>query len=415
MTWTNQQSTLRLVTGQASSLRAVNTAVLVEELRRSGTVSRADLARRTGLAKQTVSTIMGQLVRDGVVREVGLGAPDRAGGRPATLVEYAADRAFVAGVEVGVGRTRVVLADALGSPVGVRDVNPVRVGRNTPPGAVLDAIVAALSDLAGAPGSLERVRSVGVSVTGLVQPSTGTCVLAPNLGWHDVPVAALLQERLAARGATVPVPVRGAAQASLIAEHREGAAIGVDDVVLLFEDEGVGAAVIEGGRLVQGVDGTAGELGHCPWPGGQRRCACGRRGCVETLTSGPALRRAVEQSWGRRIRRPRGMPTLQALASLEPAEADRAPFYLAAREAGEVLGTAASWLVAMTAPRLVLLSGSLAEAPTSYRSGVEAALRRPTLGGGTPLDVRTGALGDGAALRGAVLLALDSARAVDSA
>lgn len=396
--------------GQAASLRAGNTAALVEELRRAGTVSRADLARRTGLAKQTVSTIVAQLIHDGVAREVGLGAPDRAGGRPATLVEYAADRAYVAGVELGVGRTRVVLADALGVVVDERDVAGVPVGRRTAPGPVLDAVVESLVDLVGGPDATGRLRAVGVSVTGLVQPSTGTCVLAPNLGWRNVPVAALLDERLRRRGCTVPVPVRGAAQASLIAEHREGAAVGFDDVVLLFEDEGVGAAAVERGRLVEGVDGTAGELGHCPWPGGELACGCGRRGCVETLASGPALRRAVERASGRRVRRPRGVPTLKALAALDPALVEDP-----AREAGVVLGVAASWLVAVTAPRLVLLSGALVGAPAAYRDGIESVLRRPALDGGPAVLLRAGGLGDGAALRGAVLLALDAARAAHPA
>ncbi|GAB2859041.1 ROK family transcriptional regulator [Myroides odoratimimus subsp. xuanwuensis] len=378
----------------------------MSELRASGPVSRADLARSTGLAKQTVSTIVGQLIRDGVAREVGLGAPDRTGGRPATLLEYAADRAFVAGVELGVGRTRVVLADALGAPVGERDVVGLPVGRRTPPAAVLDGVLDALVELTDGPGAPGRLRSVGVSVTGLVQPSTGTCVLAPNLGWHNVPVAALLDERLRDRGWAVPVQVRGAAQAALIAEHREGAAAGVDDVVLLFEDEGVGAAAIEGGRLLEGVDGTAAELGHCTWPGGDLRCGCGRRGCVETLASGPALRRSIERASGRRIRLPAGTPTLEALAALEPSRI-RDP----AREAGEILGVAASWLVALTAPRLVLLSGALVGAPTAYRHGVEAVLGRPALDGGPAVRVADGALGHDASLRGAILLALDAARA----
>lgn len=393
--------------GQASSLRSRNTAALVTELRTAGAVSRADLARRTGLAKQTVSTIVGQLIRDGVAREVGLDAPDRAGGRPATLVEYAADRAFVAGVELGVGRTRVVLADALGSSVGEVAVDGGRAGR-TPPGAVLDAVVDGLAGLASGLGATGHVQAVGVSVTGLVQPSTGTCVLAPNLGWRHVPVAALLDERLRDRGWTGPVQVRGAAQASLIAEHREGAAVGVDDVVLLFEDEGVGAAVIEAGRLVEGGDGTAGELGHCPWPGAERRCGCGRRGCVETLASGPALRRAVQQVTGRRLRPRPGVPTLEALAELDPALVDAA-----AREAGQVLGTAASWLVALTAPRLVLLSGALAGAPAAYREGIDSVLARPALDGGAPPPLGVGELGHDASVRGAVLLALDAARAAN--
>jgi len=399
-----RECTLRGVAGQASSsLREANRQALVAELRVSGPTSRAELARRSGLAKQTVSTIVADLLADGVVREVGRGVPEPGGGRPGTLVEYAADRSMVVGVELGVGRMRVTLADALGVPVAEQELSTGRGRRRRPAVEVLDEVVASVVSAAGEDG-LRRLRAVGVSVTGLVQPSTGTCVLAANLGWRRVPVAELLRARLEDVGVEVPVLVRNAAQASLIAEHRLGAAMGHDDVVLVFEDEGVGAAVIERGRLLDGADGTAGELCHCTWPGAGARCGCGRRGCVETVASGPAVRRAVERAGGRRLRPRNGVPTFAALSRLHAPEVDEA-----AADAGRVLGTAASWLVALTAPRLVVLSGSLVDAPPPLRSALEAAVR----GAGLPHQrprVVTGTLGDSAALRGATLLALDQTR-----
>lgn len=397
-----------VVGGQGvGAVRAANTSAVVRELRSGGPTSRATLARSTGLAKQTVSTIVTALIAEGVVREVGHGPPDAvSGGRPAVLLEYAADTALVAGVELGVGRTRVVLADALGQTVDVREVAvPPGPSRRRSPEAVLDAVVAALVAGAGDHGGAGLLRAVGVSVTGLVEPASGTCVLAPNLGWREVPVAALLRRRLAARQVRVPVVVRGAAQACLIAEHREGAATGQDDVVLLFEDEGIGAAVVEGGRLLDGADGTAGELGHCAWPESDEPCSCGRRGCVEVLASGPAVRRAVESAVGGRIRRPRGTPTLALLADMDGEAVETA-----AAGAGHVLGTAASWLVALTAPRVVVLSGAIVAAPRSYRAALQQAVERRALPR-APLSVVAGRLGEDAAVRGAVLLALDEARA----
>jgi predicted NBD/HSP70 family sugar kinase len=378
----------------------------VEELRRSGPTTRPELARVTGLAKQTVSTIIARLVSDGIAREVGYGTPDRSGGRPAVLVEYAADRAFVAGLELGVGRTRVMVADALGTPVVVRDVP--RHGRSSRRSAaqVLGEVVAVLLDAMADLGGPARLRAVGISVTGLVQPLTGACLLAPNLGWRDVAVGRLVGRRLSAAGADVPVIVRGAAQSSLIAEHREGVAQGEPNVVLLFEDEGVGAAVIEDDHLVEGVDGSAGELGHCAWPGGEIRCGCGRRGCVETLTSGPAVRRRVEAATGRRLARRPGVPTYALLAE----RGDDPEVVRASEDAGRVLGTAASWLTAITAPGLVVLSGSLTSAPAVLHAAMTATLRERALHGAPP-KVVPGELGADAALRGVVLLALDAARA----
>jgi len=398
------------VGGQGSSLlRQANTRLVVAELRRGGPTTRPELARATGLAKQTVSSIVADLVADGVAREIGFGTPARIGGRPAVLVEYAADRAFVAGLELGVGRIRVMVADALGNPVIVRDV-PGQ-SRTTSRGAaqVLGEVVGLLSEAMSELGGVERLRAVGVSVTGLVQPLTGTCLLAPNLGWRDVAVSRLVQRGLAASGAEVPVIVRGAAQSSLIAEHREGVAQGEPNVVLLFEDEGVGAAVVEDGHLVEGVDGSAGELGHCVWPGGEERCGCGRRGCVETLTSGPAVRRRYEAATGRRLARRPGVPTYALLAE----HGEDPDVVEAAEEAGRVLGTAASWLTAITAPGLVVLSGALTAAPPALRAALTSTLRERALHG-SPAKVVAGQLGADAALRGVVLLALDAARATSA-
>jgi predicted NBD/HSP70 family sugar kinase len=358
-----------------------------------------------------VSTIVARLVADGVVREVGRGGSEAGGGRPAVLVEYAADRAFVAGLEIGVGRSRVMVADALGAPVVVRDID-LGAGRSArrPADQVLRRVVEVLLDELRPLGGAERLRAVGVSVTGLVQPATGLCLLAPNLGWRDVPVAGLAQELL---GDGVPVIVRGAAQASLIAEHREGAARGEDDVVLIFEDDGVGAAVVEAGHLVEGVDGSAGELGHCAWPGAEGRCGCGRRGCVETVASGPAARRRAEAAGGRRLPRRRGLSTYASLAAVgdDPTvpEGVLEAVHASVAEAGRVLGTAASWLTAMTAPRLVVLSGTLPDAPRALHAELTRTLRARVLHD-RPVEVRLGELGGDAALRGVVLLALDRCR-----
>src|SRR6185503_5477620 len=102
--------------------------------------------------------------------------------------------------------------------------------------------------------------------------SRGVVVLAPNLGWHDVPVATRLARGLAS---DLWIGVDNDANLAALAEHAGGVAAGTDDLVYLTGEVGVGGGVILGGRLLRGADGFSGEIGHLPVDPGGSRCGCG--------------------------------------------------------------------------------------------------------------------------------------------
>lgn len=395
-----------------ATIRSLNQALVLDAIRREGPTSRAALARSLRLAKPTVSEIVEDLVADGTVRE---GRSSRAArattapagrGRPPVLLEFNERSAFVIGIHVGVQHTTIALADARGVEVRRRRLPTPRLAAE----AALREIGAAAREVvvtAGIPR--RRLAGVGVCVPGLVDLATGTCVLAPNLGWRDVPVVGILGAALAA-----PVLVHNTVQAAAAAEHVEGAARGARTMALLYAGTGVGAAVLADGRVFHGASGMAGELGHAVIPGLDTPCACGRHGCLETAASAPAVARAARDA----VRS--GTPTrlaalgdaITALDVYAAAEAGDTLAQAILSEAGHTLGIAASWLVNLVNPDVLVLGGGLvgtgAHLVDPFRAALEGNASQPAL---DRLTVRTWSLGQDAKVRGAVILALQQTQA----
>lgn len=381
-------------------MRELNRSLVLDLIKQHSPISRASLAEVSALAKPTVSAIVEELVEQGKVREVGVGNTTREGGRPPVLLEFDARSQCLVGVHVGVNTTTVVLADALGREFGRRQMPT----RTEPAGRTIKRIAAAVQSVAEEAHIPGGSLAIGVCLPGMTDPSTGVCRLAPALGWVDVPVRSLLQEAL-----HVPVFVHNTAQAAAVAESLEGAAAGYADVALIYLGSGIGSGVLIGGRLLSGATGQAGELGHCPVEGGTQQCPCGRMGCLETEASGLALLRSARQaasngtSQGLAARGAElSVPDIAAAA----AGGDAVAADLIA-ETGRRLGVAAAWLVNLTNPEVLVLSGGLVEIGGLLLDPLRAALERHALPQvNERLHVRQSRLGSDAEVRGAVLLAM---------
>ncbi|MER7281304.1 ROK family protein [Dactylosporangium sp. NPDC000244] len=374
-------------------MREVNRSLVLTMVKEGGPVSRASIARSTTLAKPTVSAIVDELIAEGLVREIGPGSTAVSGGRPPILLEFNARSLLVVGVHIGARRTAIAIGDATGEEIVRREL--ATPGPGTAPGEVLRTVAAEIrAGIAGAglPGA--KIAAVGAVLPGLTDFHAGVCLLAPNLGWRDVPVRDLLAAEL--QGA--PVYVHNAGQAAAVAENLEGAGERVGDLALLYTGTGLSAGVLSDGRVFHGVGGTAGEIGHNAVPGNAEPCNCGKVGCLETLASGPAIVRAAKRA---------GLDGFDA-RDVTAAARDGDP---AARriieEVGEYLGLAASWLINAYNPALVVVGGGLAAIGDLLLEPLRAAAARhalaPALRG---VEIRASKLGPDAEVRGAVLLAL---------
>ncbi|WP_432987301.1 ROK family protein [Dactylosporangium sp. CA-233914] len=386
-------------------MREVNRSLVLALVKEGGPVSRASIARSTTLAKPTVSAIVDELIADGLVREIGPGSTAVSGGRPPILLEFNARSQLVVGVHIGARRTTVAIGDAAGEEIVRRELATPTGAGDREPAAVLRRVAAEAKDAiagAGLPGA--KIAAVGAVLPGLTDFHAGVCLLAPNLGWRDVPV----RDVLAAELDGAPVYVHNAGQAAAVAENLEGAGERAGDLALLYAGTGLSAGVLSDGRVFHGVGGTAGEIGHNAVPGLAEPCNCGKVGCLETVASGPAIvraaRRAVEAG------EPTRLAGIDNFDARDVAAAARDGDAVAGRviaEAGEHLGLAASWLINAYNPALVVVGGGLAAIGDPLLGPLRAAAARHTLAPALRgVEIRASKLGPDAEVRGAVLLAL---------
>ncbi|WP_205471458.1 ROK family protein [Nocardioides sp. SYSU D00038] len=375
------------------SVRRHNLGTLLRHVHRVGQTSRADLTGLMGLNRSTIAGLVGELESMRVIEHVtpsSTRSPARQGaGRPSAGVRLAADGPYVIAVDLGVDRATVARV-GLGGRVLERASAPVE---SRPEAWQVGASVAALirAVVAGAPTTSPLV-GIGVSVPGLVRRSDGLIRLAPNLEWVDVSFGSIV---LAALGVEIPVSLANDADLGALAEHHRGAGVGVDDLVYVAGNVGVGAGVVVGGVRLTGSGGYAGEIGHLPLNPEGAMCHCGNAGCWETEVGGTAVAAAIRCPADR-------VPQLdEELAALSAPTPEL-------RRIGRHLGNGLAAIVNAFNPRLVVLGGYFSGLFTLVGGEVQAALSTRALP--APLESVTlshPALGADSSLLGAAEIAFE--------
>jgi N-acetylglucosamine repressor len=385
--------------GNNRAIREVNRSIILDLVRRDRRISRTELARRSKLTKPTVSTIVDELIADGVVREVGFGASVAGGGRPARLLDFNEDSAAYLGIHFGMHTITVAVADARGH-IAVTRSRPAILNA---PARSLKALRPLIADaLRAAKVPRSRIEGAGATVPGLYDQESGVCVLAPNLGWHDFPVRAALAEELG-----MPVNVNNITHAAAVAEGRVGAAQGARSYAWVYVGMGIGAGIVADGRLFFGQRGFSGEIGHCPVVSDGPVCGCGRNGCLETVASTMAITRAAEAAIAageQTVLRDR--TSLDAATIVEAARGGDAVTRRILAQAGEHLGRGISYLLNLLNPEMVILAGPYIEAgETLLRPLRESVDRHSVQPKGVAIVPST--LGERADVIGSVLLVMD--------
>lgn len=374
-----------------TTVRRVNLGMVLRHVAEHGPCSRASVATGTGLTRGTVSSLVGELIALGLVRESDAPVGPRGIGRPGIAIELGGSVAAI-GLEINVDYLAVCVEDVRGEVRFERRLEGDNRGTAAAP--VLDRVAELARDAAAAAaeGGM-RVAGIGAAVPGLVQTSTGTLVRAPNLGWSEVRLADELERRL---GLPCRISVDNEANLAAVAEHWLGVARGLESFLLVFGEIGVGGAIFVDGELFRGAHGYSGELGHITVDPHGERCACGSRGCLETVVGQEALaRRAGIDPTGLV-----GRPLTDELVGR--ARAGDAATLAALEHGAAMLGTALASSINLLDLECVVLGGAYGPLAPWLADAVRRSLRERVLSARwSTCEVRASLLAEGAAVRGA--------------
>jgi glucokinase-like ROK family protein len=392
-------------TADQSLIRKLNTAVVLDVLRRFAPLSRAELAAQTGLNRSTVSIIVNYLIEGGFVQETDL-QTSRVG-RPGMLLVLNPKGGCAVGVEIGVDFVSVILTDFIAQVLWRERVT-------LPAGASQITIIEQATDLTqkalerGAEQGL-RPLGIGLGVPGLVDIHQGKLVFAPNLRWENVPLRLMFSQIF-----SLPVFVENEANAAALGEFYFGAARGVANFIYLSAGIGLGGGILIDGKLFRGSHGYAGEVGHMTVDPKGELCGCGKRGCWETQVGPRAVLRRVRRTISE------GAPTLltelvqndfESISFehvVQAAQAQDPVALRALKEVGKYLGIGVVNLVNIFNPELIVLGGALNLASPVLLPEIEGTIcenaLRPACEG---LRIAASAHGVDACVMGAIALVID--------
>jgi len=269
------------------AVRRHNLGTLLRHVHRTGQISRAELTSLMRLNRSTIAGLVVELEALGLTEHASPAAGRRGAGRPSAGVRIAEDGPYVVAVDLGVDRA-VVARVGLGGKVWER--GQAAIPADTEAWQVGASVAALIRHVVSWAPPEAPLLGIGIAVPGLVRRSDGLVRQAPNLGWIDVSFGSIVQ---AALSLDVPVSLGNDADLGALAENRRGAAVGVDDLIFLSGNVGVGAGVICGGVRLEGAGGYAGEVGHLNFDPSGPLCHCGSRGCWETVVGAHAIAASI--------------------------------------------------------------------------------------------------------------------------
>ncbi|HYL74240.1 MAG TPA: ROK family protein [Bryobacteraceae bacterium] len=375
----------RIQSASSEVVRDINRRIVLNLIRTRQPISRADLARVSGMQRSTISLIVEELVEEHWVIEGPTGRLPR--GRRPTFLRLNDDRVII-GVDIRPIQTTVALADVNGK-FSSQEVMPTPSDPKVAVQSLIQRIQTVIRSC-----KKKKIEGVGISLPGRFNQNSDLLVFAPNLKWRDVD---LRNPIVKATG--LEVELENAANACVLATVWFDPGETYRNLVVVTVSEGIGAGVLINGQLARGLNGMAGEFGHVPLDPEGPECSCGSRGCWEVFGSNrAALRYYLESS-----SHGEGL-SFQDLLSIADQGDSRA--VKALETMAHYLGRGMRMIVAGLAPERIIVIGDLTRSWHRFGPVIQAEVEAQVLPGSSPPLV-TPAHEDGMArLRGTVALVL---------
>lgn len=391
--WSHSPQESQSIPIRPTRMREANSGELLRLLRKYSPCSRADLVRHSGLTAPTVSAAIAKLKHRGLVHFIGEGSSN--GGRPPRMVAFNRRFGFVVAADVGGTSLRLALADLNGAILGRWGRE---LGSNKSPGTIVDLIAKGTEELRQSQRiASKRMLELAVGAPGVTNVRTGRVVSAPNLGWRDVPLRDMLEERTG-----VTTTVENDVNLAAMGEGWCGGAQEVKDFVFIAIGTGVGAGIVINGQVLHGAGWSAGEVGYLMVPGVPAEpLSLNRLGALESLIGG----RGIERAWAECSSN--GTHRLQATEVFDRAAGGDEVAREVLKKTAEYLSLAISNISVVLDVSLVVLGGGI---------GGHAALHEATVAAQSSNDfarpkVIVSRLSGDAQLQGAIWLALQASEA----
>lgn len=271
--------------GTFEYMKSVNKTTILNQIRLSGSISRADIAREIGITPPTVSALVKELIRENLVVESHLG--QSIGGRKPTLLQLKEDGYYVIGMDAGSKKIKGIISDLVGRICS-------RVEVEIHPNITKEEFLASLTEvveqlLRGYKQHIDKILGIGVAMHGIVDFETGTSLSSVNSGLIDVPIKQTLEKKF-----DLPVLVENNSRAMTLGEYWFGNGGADKRFAVINIGRGVGCGLIVDNKLIRGAQGVNGEIGHVSIALDGEQCSCGNIGCFETFVTGDAIvRRAT--------------------------------------------------------------------------------------------------------------------------
>lgn len=395
----------KAITDQAF-VRELNLSLVLRKIHNEAPVSRSQIAAETGLNKSTVSSLVEELMRLGLIHETG---QNQAGaGRPATLLEINPQAGGIIAVELGVDFVAVALTDFLGKILWRGSANADPAYEKT-----LNQVFCLVQEAANASREISLpLIGLGMATPGTVDLDEGILIFAPNLHWHNVPLRRVLAEQTGLK-----VFVENDANAAAVAEHLFGIARQSTDYIFVFAGVGIGGGFFLNGDLYRGKNGYAGEIGHSPIMAEplQAPCHCGNRGCWETYANQYSIIQRVQARL--EVKRSSIIPAMMAEQNAplslplikQAADAGDMEAINSLAEAGAAMGQGLATIVNFLNPEKIILGGPLSVAAPHILPSISNALARHCLPEiKQKVSVELSQFGPDASLIGATAIVVDN-------
>ncbi|AUJ23959.1 ROK family transcriptional regulator [Virgibacillus dokdonensis] len=382
--------------GTFQLMKSVNKSIILNKIRTCEPISRAQIAKETELTPPTVSSIVKELLEQGMVYEQKKATS--MGGRRPTMLYINKTAYYLVGVDAGPEKIKAIVAD-----LGGRILGRISYVLNTPitEASFLDVMKQSINEVVRhANVKMEEVMGIGVAMHGVVEIATGRALYAPNLQLTDIPIKEALEQEF-----RVTVKVENDARAMALGEAWFGGHGDLGSMVTVNLGRGVGAGIVTDGKLFHGAKDIAGEIGHMTIDINGEICECGNRGCLQTFATGSAIAMRAERKLAERGEVHSFKLTAESVFEL--AKSGNELYLDVLEETGFAIGIGLTNVIHIVNPGKIVLGGGVMKSEEFLLPIIKKTVNNNALTEGAKnTEVKVTKLGKDATVLGAVALLL---------